>query len=357
MPVRQGKTQSAVLAANGKHIAIGSAWKTTRRIEVWDVEHYRSEGDAAAPEISLPLESDDDIWALDFNPDGEHLAAAGGDMTRVVEFATGVVTNRFARHDAVTVANVSPNGDRVVTGGSDGCAKIWDRSTQRVVRRLEVPGSGRVNDAVFSPDSTSVLIATDDGKARLWKLTPDDAEKAFGEFIGHGARVRSAGFSPNGKYVVTASEDKTARIWNAETLKEEYCLKGHDQAVLCAAFSGDEQWVVTGSDDNSALIWRVPRNEPGETGHPSKELRPTARCEGHTASVVAAAFGSGGRRVITGSKDRTARIWDATNGTEVLVLKGHSRELTSASFSPDDKKALTSSRDGIAIVWDADEWK
>ncbi len=47
------------------------------------------------------------------------------------------------------------------------------------------------------------------------------------------------------------------------------------------------------------------------------------------------------------------RIWDATAGRELAVLKGHTDQLTSAAFSADGKRLLTASLDGTARIWDA----
>jgi len=48
---------------------------------------------------------------------------------------------------------------------------------------------------------------------------------------------------------------------------------------------------------------------------------------GHSKPVNSAAFSADGKRVVTASADKTARIWDAENGTEIGVLKGHDREV------------------------------
>src|SRR5215471_15081226 len=44
---------------------------------------------------------------------------------------------------------------------------------------------------------------------------------------------------------------------------------------------------------------------------------------GHTGAVSSASFSPDGWRVLTGSYDRTARVWDARTGAELLALKGH----------------------------------
>ena len=56
---------------------------------------------------------------------------------------------------------------------------------------------------------------------------------------------------------------------------------------------------------------------------------------------------------MTGSRDRTAKVWDAKSGAEVLTLKGHTGPVTSASFSPDGSRVVTGSDDKTAKVWDA----
>ena len=61
-------------------------------------------------------------------------------------------------------------------------------------------------------------------------------------------------------------------------------------------------------------------------------------------------------RVLTGSEDYTAILWDALTGHEILTLKGHTQEVTSVAFSPSDPYALTGSRDGTAIIWLARSW-
>jgi WD40 repeat protein len=56
--------------------------------------------------------------------------------------------------------------------------------------------------------------------------------------------------------------------------------------------------------------------------------------------------------LVTGSDDRTARVWDASSGAELLTLKGHTGTVSSASFSPDGSCLATGSLDCTAKVWD-----
>ena len=73
----------------------------------------------------------------------------------------------------------------------------------------------------------------------------------------------------------------------------------------------------------------------------------------HDAGVTQAAFNRTGDRIVTASYDKTARIWDVSNGREIAVLKGHEGPVERAEFSPDGSRVITAARDGTARIWDA----
>ncbi|WP_437511960.1 nSTAND1 domain-containing NTPase [Sorangium sp. So ce1099] len=116
----------------------------------------------------------------------------------------------------------------------------------------------------------------------------------------------------------------------------------HPDAVLFASYSPDGRRIVTASWDKTARVW----NADG-TGEPLV-LR------GHEDLVYSAAFSPDGKRIVTGSYDRTARVWSANGTGEPLVLRGHEDRVYSAVFSPDGKRIVTASWDRTARVWSAD---
>jgi WD40 repeat protein len=65
------------------------------------------------------------------------------------------------------------------------------------------------------------------------------------------------------------------------------------------------------------------------------------------------AYSPDGTRILTGSADNSARIWDATTGEVLHHLTGHTNWVLSVAYSPDGTRILTGSDDGSARVWDA----
>jgi len=298
------------------------------------------------------------VWAAEFSPQGDRIVTVGGDSARLWDLRRDTAPrNRevmtFSPHGAVASAEFSPDGKHLVTGSWDTSARVWDAQTGQVVQQLgaglaqpQQAHRGRVNRAAFSPDGRLVVTASDDGTAKLWNVAD---WRLLRTFSGHRGAVLHAVFSHDSRRILTASRDKTARVWDAATGQSLTVLAGHEWAVLHAAFSANDQWIVTGSADNSAIVWKLDQDQAAQVHH----------LKAHTASVTSVAFSPDPEptRILTGSEDYSAILWDAKTGQEVLTLKGHAQEVTSVAFAPDGKSVLTGSQDGTAVLWLTTDWQ
>ena len=70
----------------------------------------------------------------------------------------------------------------------------------------------------------------------------------------------------------------------------------------------------------------------------SRQSHNATTLKGHTGYVRSVAFSPDGRRIASGSFDRTAKVWDAETGQEILSLKGHRDGVAGLAFSPDGKR-------------------
>ena len=177
----------------------------------------------------------------------------------------------------------------------------------------------------------------------------------------HG-RVLAAAFSADGGRVVTASLDRTARIWDARsgrTLHVLRCRSVRPQRRLqrrryaCRDGRRRRDRAHLGRPRRPpappsarpprhrvervvqlrrhAARYRRPRRDGAGLGRPRESRRRASR---HTGSVITLSFSQDGRRVVTAGDDGTARIWDASSGRSLLVLRGHTDAIRSATFSP-----------------------
>ena len=134
--------------------------------------------------------------------------------------------------------------------------------------------------------------------------------------------------------------DGAWRNWSSDWGERAF-LAGHTDIITAVAFSPHGTRVLTGSWDKTARLWDA------ATG------KPVATLTGHTDPVAAVAFSPDGTRVLTGSDDHTARLWDAATGKAVATLAANTDGVTAVEFSPDGRRVLTGSADNTARLWDA----
>ena len=118
-------------------------------------------------------------------------------------------------------------------------------------------------------------------------------------------------------------------------------LRGHTAAIYSATFSPDGCRIVSASRDKTVRIWNA------ATGECIRTL------EGHTWYVNSASFSPDGHRIVSASEDNTVRIWNAATGECIRTLEGHTGDVNSAAFSPDGSRIVSASSDKTVRIWDA----
>ncbi|MHC4867491.1 MAG: TIR domain-containing protein [Planctomycetota bacterium] len=119
----------------------------------------------------------------------------------------------------------------------------------------------------------------------------------------------------------------------------------HTGYVWSAAITPDGKRAVSGSDDKTVRVWDL------EKGNRLATLK------GHTQLVYSVAITGDGKRAVSGSDDHTVRIWDVEEGKEVAVLKGHTGDVNSVAITGDGKRAVSGSDDHTVRIWDLEKGK
>jgi WD40 repeat protein/serine/threonine protein kinase len=146
-------------------------------------------------------------------------------------------------------------------------------------------------------------------------------------------------------WVPKNKEDKDLRgfewhYWNRLVPQEGLTFTGHTGWVLSVAFSSDGRRLASGSRDNTVKLWDAARGMELQT------------LKGHMTAVTSVAFSPDGHRLASCSDDGTVKLWDVASGMELQTLKGHMNTVTSVAFSPDGHRLASCSDDGTVKLWD-----
>jgi Novel STAND NTPase 1/WD domain, G-beta repeat len=300
-----------------------------------------------------------------FGPGERTRAALGGTSAAAqgerVLVRAGRRVAEFDQDSLVRAVDIASDGK--VAWGGGATATLWDPRHDAAPVDL-IGHAGTVLDVRFSPDATSLATASADGTARLWRV---DNGYPIATMFGHGNWVTRLAFSPDGSTLATASDDKTARLWEAGTGRPLATLVGHRGAVTDLRFEDGGAVLVTRGTDGRVLRWDG-LGEPRLTSAGTSPAYPVTRATsssgrraviegrvvrlsggggrertllGHFDEVNSVAFSSDGRLVVTASRDKDARVWDAATGDLVQLLRGHFGSVAAASFSPDARWVVT----------------
>jgi WD40 repeat protein/serine/threonine protein kinase len=290
------------------------------------------------------------ITAASFLPNGERILTASIDNTvGQWDAATGSEDQaRVLKHpNAVTSLAVSPDGSQALTACADKIVRLWDVNRATVVRTLSL-GDIATTEVAFSPDGRRGMTATADNRLRLWDLAtgneispPGEKKGAFLDLSATTLLVWSAAFSADGDRLLTVGGAE-AHLWDALAGKQLMSFSPQS-AVSSVHFSNTGDRLVTGSWDNAARIWNA------ASGAALMKLGGV-----HTRFVNASVFSPDGTKVLTASDDKTVRMWDAATGKLVRSFVGHEGRVTDVAFSSDGKSVLTASDDKTARIWDAE---
>ena len=153
---------------------------------------------------------------------------------------------------------------------------------------------------------------------------------------------------------------RSLRIYDFASGSMVALLKGHKGVVDSVSFSPDGRYLVSSSKDNSAIIWTAPVEKGVANWRRGRRLH---HLRGHTDDIYTVKFLPGGKRIVTGSDDRTLRVWDVETGSLLAQLLGHRDRIRSLGITRDKaakiggKSYLLASgdRSGQIRLWRAED--
>ncbi|KAK9318845.1 WD40-repeat-containing domain protein [Lipomyces orientalis] len=161
--------------------------------------------------------------------------------------------------------------------------------------------------------------------------------------LGHRQAVTSIAFHPLFSVLASGSEDTTIKIWDWELGELERTLKGHTKGVLDLDFGGrpGEELLVSCSSDLTIKLWDA-----------NDEYKNIRTLKGHDHTVSSVKFFPDGDRIVSGSRDKTLRIWAVKTGYCLRTVVGHSDWIKAVVPSLDGQLLLSVGADHTARVAD-----
>lgn len=314
---------------DGKIIAGGSKDKT---IKLWNVQTGKLIH--TFTELQSPIAFSQDGKSLIGINETKSSTQGVKHLVQMWNTTTRQLLKTFSWNNIVYSLSYSPDGNKIAAGGYDGTIRLWNATTGESIKAFR-PHTEAVYIVVFSPDGNRIATASWDNTMQWWDLNTTKNIKTFRGYKGGQPRMQ---YSPDGK-ILAINWHTEVWLHEVSTGKLLKTLKGHKEYVTCIEFSHDGHIIATGSKDKTARLWNT------KTGENIITLT------GHKERVYAAVFSSDGKTIVTASSDETVRLWDAHTGDHLRTIKGDTFGLKGFRFVADGESLFTNCTDKTVRVW------
>jgi len=388
-----GSIGTASFSPDEKNILTSSGDGTMR---IWNVETGECEKVINGIKHTVTIDRQElvDYYSINsayYSPKGDKVLFICWDIHRatILDVCSGKIEKSITDPLIGPNASFDPSGKFFVTDFyQDKSLSIWD--TENLCRIKNLTGHrGIIHSIKFSPDGKLIVSASSDKSIRIWDVAVGDTIRIL---RGHSGPVYDASFSNDGKTIVSASEDRTVRLWDVETGECIHIYTGHEVAVKSSSFSFDGQLILSASIDGRIRIWtnnnrngydnasNVPMvnalfvNACVKMGLLAYPMNPNVigiwdiqsqtligGLRGHNDMVLSVGFCPEYNLIVTTSKDKTIRCWNATQLKCLKVLKPFNRQTECISFSSDYTLLLvsvpTEKSDGYLYIFETKSMK
>ncbi|CAI5692391.1 unnamed protein product [Oreochromis niloticus] len=235
----------------------------------------------------------------------------------------------FGRRRSANSFSTSPESSEAPSGV---CTEVRVPTTALHVFEAH---DGEVNAVRFSPGSRLLATGGMDRRVKLWEVVAGRCEPK-GALTGSNAGITSIEFDSAGSYLLAASNDFASRIWTVDDYRLRHTLTGHSGKVLSARFLLDNARIVSGSYDRTLKLWDLRSKVCMKTvfaGSSCNDIVCTEQC------------------VMSGHFDKKVRFWDIRAESIVRELELFGR-VTSLDLNHDRTELLTCSRDDLVKIVD-----
>jgi WD40 repeat protein len=298
--------------------------------------------------------SDAPLRAVAVSPFQTHILTAGDDRNAVLWNATTGARERVfeGATAGLNAVAVSKNGVLVATGGAEAIVRVYTYADGKQIAQLKAPGP--VRGLAFSANNLTLAAACADRSLVAWNVGYNPGQPLPAEFgrlmqaFAHDASAHDLVLAADNVTLYSASADKTIRQWKIASEVPTRTFP-HPREVDAVAFDPKGTVLATGCHDGNVRLLDVAK---GTALKDIKAHAPAAAPANETNPVYCLAWNPAGTQLISGSKDASLKLWDATSGKLVKEFraykekefeKGHREPVFCVAFSPDGKMVASGS--------------
>ncbi len=318
------------------------------------------------------------VGSVAVSADARVAVSASTDRTvRVWDLAGGACLRTLTGHTgAVGSVAMSADARVAVSGGVDKTVRVWDVGSGDCLQTL-TGHSQWVQSVTVSADARIAVSGSPDKTVRVWDLVSGDCLRTK---TGLGDWVRSVALAADARVAVSGGSDASVRVWEVPTARgyragwsyarprsADDLLTG--AAVVELAVHRAETLLVARDGVAAAAQLRIARAIPGYRRDPRlvglwrqlaalgarsrfRDAWPQHTLTGHAEEVRSVAVSADARFAVSGSWDKTVRVWDLAGGVCLRTMAGQAGPVFSLAVSADARVAVSSSWDKTPRVWD-----
>uniref|UniRef100_A0A182JV88 WD_REPEATS_REGION domain-containing protein n=1 Tax=Anopheles christyi TaxID=43041 RepID=A0A182JV88_9DIPT len=274
------------------------------------------------------------VICFDVSRDSTMAAVASSRCVQIWQLNSPELTSILEGHTGtVTCVSFAPNCELIASGSEDKTVNVWSLGLGTVSANFK-GHSTSISSVTFMMDARRIISADRDGMLFVWI---SDSGIILQSVQGP---HKCLSVTNNMKFAVCTNGDTSLRIWSLTREDEKYTVS-HSGEITCFIITADSLYIITGSRDMSLKVWQA-------TGGKLAQV-----LVGHTDAVTCVAVSVTNKsQVISGSKDSNLIIWDIHTGEEIHTLAGHLGPVTCVKVSADGSTAVSGSDDKTLIVWE-----
>ena len=245
-----------------------------------------------------------------------------------------------ARSERVKSVEFHPSEPWVLCALYSGNVVIWDHNTQSIVRQVEVC-SVPIRTARFVVRKQWIVAGADDMSIRVFNSNTMEKVKALES--AHTDYIRCLSVHPSLPLLLSCSDDMTIKSWDWDRGWASQTFEGHVHYVMMAVWSPKDPLVfASGSLDRTLKVWTLAAGKPS-----------SYTLSGHSKGVNCVEFSPYPEKpyLLSGSDDKSVKVWDLQTRQCLHTLDGHSSNVTAAVFHPSLPVIISGAEDGLVKIW------